>query len=212
MSINGILGRKIGSTQIFQKDGAAVAVTVIEAGPCTVVQIKTPERDGYHAVQLGFGTARSVNSPLMGHMKKLGRFKHMREFRNGQSSDLEIGSIVNCDIFSPGDLVSISGTGKGKGFAGVVKRYNFRGGPRTHGQSDRWRAPGSIGAGTDPGRVIKGLKMAGHMGTRQITVKNLLVLRSDPDKGILLVRGAVPGNKNGLLKIRLAKWGQAERQ
>ena len=212
MSINGILGRKIGTTQIFQEDGAAVAVTVIEAGPCTVVQIKTPERDGYHAIQLGFGTARRVNSPLMGHMKELGRFKHMREFRNGQSSDLEIGSIVNCDIFSPGDLVSISGTGKGKGFAGVVKRYNFRGGPRTHGQSDRWRAPGSIGAGTDPGRVIKGLKMAGHMGTRQITVKNLLVLRSDPDKGILLVRGAVPGNKNGLLKIRLAKWGQAERQ
>ena len=210
MSIDGILGRKLGTSQIFEDDGTAVPVTVIEAGPCTVIQVKTEESDGYQAVQLGFGAAKRINSPLKGHMKDLGQFRHLREFRAQESGDLEIGSKIGCEIFNPGDLVNISGTGKGKGFAGVVKRYNFRGGPKTHGQSDRWRAPGSIGAGTDPGRVIKGLKMAGHMGTRQITVKNLRVVQSAPAKSILMVRGAVPGNKGSLLKIRLAKRGGAE--
>jgi len=210
MSIEGILGRKLGMTQVFEKDGTAVPVTVIEAGPCTVVQVKTRERDGYEAVQLGFGQRKRINRPLKGHMKGLGQFRYLREFRVDDISEWEVGKKVGCEIFQPGDLVDVSAPSKGRGFAGVMKRHGFAGGPRTHGQSDRARAPGSIGAGTDPGRVIKGLKRAGHMGTQQVTVKNLRVVQSDPARGILLVKGSVPGNEGTLVKVRRAKGGKGK--
>jgi large subunit ribosomal protein L3 len=211
MSIEGILGRKLGMTQVFREDGTSAPVTVIEVGPCTVVQVKTEENDGYAAVQLGFGTRKRVNSPLKGHMKGLGQFRYLREFPVDDIGEWEVGKKVGCELFQQGDLVDISGASKGRGFAGVMKRHGFHGGPRTHGQSDRARAPGSIGAGTDPGRVIKGRKMAGHMGTGQATVKNLRVLQSDPARNILMVEGSVPGNKDALLRVRRSKHGRAQR-
>lgn len=209
MSIDGILGRKLGITQVFRDDGTAVPVTVIEAGPCTVVQVKTEEKDGYASVQLGFGVRKRVNSPQKGHMKGLGQFLCLREFRVDDISEWEIGKKVGCEIFEEGDLVDVSGASKGRGFAGVMKRHGFHGGPRTHGQSDRARAPGSIGAGTDPGRVVKGKKMAGHMGTGQVTVKNLKVVQSDRSRNVLMVQGSVPGNEDSVLRVRLSKHGRA---
>lgn len=209
MSIEGILGRKLGMTQVFREDGTAVPVTVIEAGPCTVVQVRTEECDGYAAVQLGFGARKRVNSPLKGHMKGLGQFRYLREFRVDDIGQWEVGKKVGCDIFQEGDLVDVSGASKGRGFAGVMKRHGFHGGPRTHGQSDRARAPGSIGAGTNPGRVTKGRKMAGHMGTGQVTLKNLRVLQSDPARNVLMVEGSVPGNKDALLRLRRSKQARA---
>ena len=206
-----ILGRKLGMTQVFREDGTAAPVTVIEAGPCIVVQVKTDEDDGYAAVQLGFGTRKRVNSPLKGHMKGLGQFRYLREFGVDDIGEWEVGKKVGCELFQQGDLVDVSGASKGRGFAGVMKRHGFHGGPRTHGQSDRARAPGSIGAGTDPGRVTKGHKMAGHMGTGQATVKNLRVLQSDPARNILMVEGSVPGNKDALLRVRRSKHGRAQR-
>lgn len=200
--ITGILGKKVGMTQVFQDEGAVVAVTAIEAGPCTVTQIKTKAKEGYDAVQLGFGPAKRINRPQRGHLKKLGPYKHLREFRVEDASRIQLGDSVDVGIFHPGDLVDVIGTSKGRGFAGVVKRYHFAGGSKTHGQSDRHRAPGSIGAGTDPGRVIKGLKMAGHMGDERVTVQKLQVVQADPERNLLLVRGAVPGPRNGLLIVR----------
>jgi len=200
--ITGILGKKVGMTQVFQDEGAVVAVTAIEAGPCTVTQIKTKAKEGYDAVQVGFGPAKRINRPQRGHLKKLGPYKHLREFRVEDASKIQLGDSVDVGIFHPGDLVDVIGTSKGRGFAGVVKRYHFAGGSKTHGQSDRHRAPGSIGAGTDPGRVIKGLKMAGHMGDERVTVQRLQVVKADPERNLLLVRGAVPGPRNGLLIVR----------
>jgi large subunit ribosomal protein L3 len=211
MTIEGILGRKLGMTQIYEADGTAVPVTVIEAEPSTVVQVKTPERDGYPAVQLGYGRRKRVNLPMKGHFRGLGQFRYLREFRVDKPEEWEPGKKVGVEIFEPGDLVDVSGAAKGRGFAGVMKRHGFRGGPKTHGQSDRARAPGSIGAGTTPGKVIKGLKMAGHMGTNQVTVKNLKVVRTDPARGLLVVRGAVPGNEGALLRIRRSPRGKAKR-
>jgi|DewCreStandDraft_1066081.scaffolds.fasta_scaffold00102_62 large subunit ribosomal protein L3 len=202
--IEGILGRKLGMTQLFDADGTARAVTAIEVLPSVVVQVKTEEKDGYNAVQLGYGHRKRLNRPLRGHMKGLGQFRYLREFRVPDPAKWQVGQKVGPEIFQPGDLVDISGHSKGKGFAGVMKRHGFAGGPKSHGQSDRWRAPGSIGAGTDPGRVIKGLRMAGHMGARPVTVKNLLVVHSDPARGLLLVQGAVPGHKGSLLRIEFA--------
>jgi large subunit ribosomal protein L3 len=211
MSVNGILGRKVGMTQIFEEDGTAVPVTVIETPPSVVVQVKTKENDGYEAVQLGFGERKRVNKAQAGHMKDLGKFELLREFRADDVESLEVGAKVGCEIFEVGDLVDVSGATKGRGFAGVVKRWNFRGGPKTHGQSDRHRAPGSIGAGTSPGRVIKGLKMAGHMGTGEATSKGLKVVRTDEKRGVLFVRGSVPGNEGILLRIRKSPKGKAEK-
>lgn len=211
MSIEGILGRKVGMTQIFETDGTSVPVTVIETPPSVVLQVKTKKDDGYEAVQVGFGTRKRVNSPAKGHMKGLGQFRYLREFKVDNIGEWEVGKKVGCEIFEPGDLVDVSGASKGRGFAGVMKRHGFHGGPKTHGQSDRARAPGSIGAGTSPGRVIKGLKMAGHMGTTQVTVKSLKVVRSDPERGVLMIRGAVPGNEGILVKIRRSPRGKARR-
>lgn len=210
MSIEGILGRKLGMTQLFEEDGTAVPVTVIEAGPCVVVQVKTKDTDGYEAVQVGYGTRKNVTKPQMGHMKDHGKFRHLREMRVDNIEEWEVGKQYGCEIFEPGDIVDVSGASKGHGFAGVIKRHGFHGGPKTHGQSDRWRAPGSIGAGTDPGRVIKGTRMAGHMGTTSVTVQNLTVVRSDAAKGILMIRGAVPGNEGAIVKVRTAKKGGAK--
>ena len=198
----GILGRKVGMTQYFDRQGEVRPATVVEAGPCLVTQLKTQERDGYQAVQLGFGEAKRLNSPEKGHLKKLGLFRHLREFRVSDVSQYKVGQRLGAELFEAGDLVHITGISKGRGFAGGVRRYGFRGGPRTHGQSDRHRAPGSIGSGTDPGRVIKGTKMAGHMGTGRVTVKNLEVVRSDPSNHVLMVKGSVPGSKGSLVFVR----------
>src|SRR2546427_2047625 len=211
MTIEGILGRKVGMTQFFEADGTSVPVTVIETEPNTVVQVKTKERDGYDAVQVGFGSRKRINSPLKGHMKRHGQFRYLRELRVDDVQEWVAGKKVGCEIFEAGDLVDVSGASKGRGFARGMKRHGFHGGPKKHRPSDRARAPGSIGAGTDPGRVIKGMKMAGHMGTGQVTVKNLKVVRVDSDKGILMVRGAVPGNEGVLLKVRRSPRGKAGR-
>jgi large subunit ribosomal protein L3 len=211
MSIDGILGRKVGMTQLFEDNGESVPVTVIETPANVVVQVKTKEKDGYEAVQLGFGTRKRVTSPQKGHMKELGKFQYLRETKVDDIAKWEVGQTVGCEIFAPGDLVDVSGATKGRGFAGVVKRHGFHGGPKTHGQSDRLRAAGSIGAGTSPGKVIKGMKMAGHMGTGLATVKNLRVVRTDPERGVLFVRGAVPGNEGILLRVRRSPRGKAKR-
>ena len=201
-----ILGRKLGMTQVFAANGEARGVTVVEAGPCVVVQIKTKDRDGYDAVQLGFGARKHVNDALRGHMKRLGDFRYLREVRVEDASAYELGQKLGAELFEEGDLVDVVGTSKGRGFAGGVKRHHFHGGPKTHGQSDRHRGPGSIGAGTTPGRVRKGLHMAGHMGDARVTVKNLKIFESNPDRGVLLIEGGVPGGKGGLLRI--AKTGR----
>ena len=200
--ISGIIGRKIGMTQIFQENGRVEAITAIEAGPCFVTQVKRVAKGGYDAVQLGFGTAKRLNLPEKGHLKNVGLLKHLREFEVSDIDSIEVGQKVDASIFEPGDLVDVTGISKGKGFAGVVKRHHFAGGPKTHGQSDRHRAPGSIGATTSPGRVFKGKRMAGHMGDERVTVRRLKVVEADPERNLLLVHGAVPGAKKGLVIIR----------
>jgi len=204
----GIIGKKLGMTQIFKDNGEVEVVTAIEAGPCLVTQVKTVAKEGYNAVQLGFGEAKQLNSPQRGHLKELGQFRYLREFRIDDSEAIEVGSRIDVSLFKAGDLVDITGVSKGKGFAGVVKRYHFAGGPKTHGQSDRHRAPGSIGATTSPGRVFKGKHMPGHMGNERVTVRHLEVFEADPARNLLLVKGAVPGAKNGLLLIRKSGRGE----
>jgi len=201
MMIPGIIGKKIGMTQVFRDNGKMEAVTLIEAGPCTITQVKMADKEGYNAVQLGFGQAKKLTKAEQGHIKELGKFKHLREFKIVDPKSVKVGDKVDVSVFQPGDVVNVAGISKGKGFAGVVKRYHFKGGPKTHGQSDRTRAPGAIGATTTPGRVLKGLRMAGHMGVERVTVRRLEVFKTDPEKNMLLVRGAVPGNRDGLLLI-----------
>jgi len=201
-----IIGRKLSMTQIF-KEARAEAVTAIEAGPCIVTQVKTMTKEGYNAAQLGFGEAKRLKSPQQGHLKGLGQFKYLREFRIDDNEAIEPGQRIDVSLFKTGDLVNITGVSKGKGFAGVVKRHHFAGGPKTHGQSDRHRAPGSIGATTSPGRVLKGKRMAGHMGNSKVTVRHLEIIEADPTRNLLLVKGAVPGAKNGLLLIRKSSEG-----
>ena len=202
----GILGKKLGMTQIFSEDGLAIPVTIVEAGPCKVVQVKTLENDGYSAVQLGFEKKpeRLVNKPMMGHFRKhkVEPFRFLREFRDFPEEYCEVGKEVTVEVFEEGDIVKVTGISKGKGFQGVVKRHGFGGGPRTHGQSDRLRAPGSIGASAFPSRVIKGLRMAGRMGGKQVTVKGLTIVKIDKENNLLFIKGAVPGARNSLLIIR----------
>ena len=206
--MHGIIGKKLGMTQVFGDNGKAKAVTIIEAGPCSVIQVKTIAKEGYNAVQLGFSEAKRLNSPQRGHLKELGQFKYLREFRVDDSEAVEVGEKINVNLFKSGDLVNITGVSKGKGFAGVVKRHHFAGGPKTHGQSDRHRHPGSIGATTSPGRVLKGMRMAGHMGNSQTTVSHLEVFEVDSDRNLLLINGAVPGGSNGLLLIKKSGQGK----
>jgi len=204
--MEGLLGRKVGMTQVFAENGRVQAVTVIEAGPCVVTQLKTPERDGYTAVQLGYGEHRHINKPEAGHLKAAGaaHLRHLVELRqnDGAAADFTLGQQVTVGLFQPGDEVDVTGTSKGKGFAGVVKRHHFRGGPKTHGQSDRHRAPGSIGPGTTPGRVYKGTRMAGRMGNERCTVQRLLVVGRDDERNLLLVRGSIPGPAGRLVIVR----------
>ncbi len=203
-----IIGKKLGMSQVFGDDGKVAAVTAIEAGPCTVIQVKTVDKDGYNAIQLGFGVTKRLKSPQRGHLKEAGQFKYLREFTLDNTKEVEVGQKIDVSLFKAGDLIDITGVSKGKGFAGVVKRYHFAGGPKTHGQSDRHRAPGSIGAGTSPGRVLKGLHMAGHMGNQRVTARNLEVFEADPARNLLLVKGAVPGGRNGLLLIKKSGRGE----
>ncbi len=203
--INGIIGYKKGMAQIFNEDRTIDQVTAIEAGPCIVTQVKRAEKEGYNAVQLGFGDAKRLNQPEKGHLKKAGNLKHLREFKVSDPASIEVGQKVDVSIFKPGDIVDVIGVSKGKGFAGGVKRHHFSGGPKTHGQSDRHRAPGSIGSTTFPGRVWKGLRMAGHMGVDRVTARNLEVVKADTEKNLLLIRGAVPGANDGLLLILIKK-------
>ncbi len=200
----GLLGRKVGMTQVFDESGRVVPVTVIQAGPCWVTQIKTEATDGYNAIQIGFEETRRLKQPQRGHLAKAQTpmLRYLREWRVEDPGQFEVGQRLDVSIFQPGERVAVIGTSKGKGFQGVVKRHGFGGGPRTHGQSDRLRAPGSIGPGTTPGRIIKGLRMAGRMGHERVTVKNLQVVRADADRNLLLVKGAVPGPREGLVMIR----------
>lgn len=200
----GILGRKIGMTQLFTPEGETVPVTVIEAGPCHVTQIKTESTDGYSAIQIGFGHAKRLNSPQRGHLGDLPLLRFLREIRTDDADQYQVGQIIDVSLFDEGDTVDVMGTSKGKGFAGGVKRHGFKGGPKTHGQSDRQRAVGSIGSGTTPGRVFKGLRGPGHMGNRRVTTLNLQVVKVDAEQNLLAVRGAVPGPRNGLVFIRKA--------
>jgi large subunit ribosomal protein L3 len=200
--VPGILGRKRGMTTVFTPEGTAVAVTVVEAGPCYVTQLRTAKKEGYAAVQVGFEETKRLSKAERGHLKGLPALKTLREFRLGDGPAPSVGDKVDVSIFQSGERVDVVGTSKGKGFAGVVKRHHFAGGPKTHGQSDRHRAPGSIGATTTPGRVFKGMRMAGHMGDHRTTTKNLRVVRAEPDRNLLLLEGSVPGPKTGLVLIR----------
>jgi len=201
----GIIGKKIGMTQLFQENGETVAVTAIQAGPSVVTQVKSRERDGYDAVQVGLIENKvrqsQLSSPERGHLRGLENVRYLREFRADDISSIKHGDRVDVGFLKQGDLVNVVGLSKGRGFAGVVKRHHFAGGPKTHGQTDRHRAPGSIGATTWPGRVLKGKRMAGHMGNRRVTARKLKVVQTDPERNLLLVKGAVPGANGGLLLV-----------
>ena len=204
--MSAILGRKVGMTNVFDDTGRRTVVTVIEAGPCAVTQVKTPETDGYSAIQMGYQDkkAKHTTKAEQGHFEAAGAgFKrHVVEFRD-LDLDVSLGDEVTVEAFEEGDRIAVSGTSKGKGFQGVVKRHNFAGvGDATHGQHNRQRAPGSIGQASDPSRVFKGTKMGGRMGGERVTVKNLRVVRTYPDNNLILVKGAVPGHKNGIVEIR----------
>jgi len=207
MSI-GLIGRKVGVTQVFQGDGTMVAVSVLAIEPNTVIRLRTEERDGYTAVQLGADSATKLNKPRTGQQKDLpkgsGLSKTLREFRVDSVDGYEIGQkLAIGDLFADGDLVDVTGVSKGKGFAGHIKRHHFHRGPKSHG-SDHHREPGSIGPGTTPGRVYRGLKMAGHMGDERATVKKVRVVRTDPDRNLLLVRGSLPGARGSLILVKKA--------
>ncbi len=201
----GLIGKKVGMTQIFTEKGEVVPVSVLEMGPCFVTQVKTLEHDGYTALQLGFGESKHLTKPERGHLKNLPPLKHLLEVRTGNLADAQVGQKLNVTMFASGDMVDVSGISKGKGHAGVVKRHHFKGGKKTHGQSDRMRRGGSIGATTTPGRVYRGLRMAGQMGNARATVLNLEVVEVDAERNLLAVKGAVPGAKNGLLFVRRAR-------
>lgn len=205
--MKGLIGKKIGMTQIFDDSGSAVPVTVIEAGPCYVTQVRLLAHDGYAAVQVGFEEVKEqrLTGGQLGHLKKknLPALRYLKEFRTDE--DLEEGTKLTVEVFEAGDRVDVIGKSKGRGFTGVVKRYGFAGGPRTHGQSDRLRAPGSIGSTSTPGRVFKGKRMPGRMGNAKVTAQNLLVSLVDAEKNLIAVRGSVPGPKGGLVVIKEAR-------
>ncbi len=203
--IQAMVGKKLGMTQVFDDSGVVYPATVIECGPNVVTQIKTDEKDGYEAVQLGFGLDKRLNRPEQGHRKASGfQSRDLREVKADSYDDLEIGQVFKADVFKPGQMVDVTGTSKGRGFQGGVKRHGFAGGPKTHGQSDRLRAPGSIGSSATPGRVYKGTRMAGRMGNDRVTVLSLEVLRVDPERNLLVVKGSVPGHNDSLVIVRNA--------
>jgi large subunit ribosomal protein L3 len=207
-AMKGIIGRKLGMTQVFGQTGEVLPVTVIEVGPCYVTQIKTDDNDGYCAIQLGFDEVetRRLNLPQRGHLKPVGRnLRVLREFRMNDVSEYELGQPVKADIFRAGQRVDIIGKTKGRGFAGTIKRHRFHRQPKTHGQTDRVRAPGAIGACTWPGRVWKGKKMAGHMGNSRSTSQNIVVVLADAERNLLLVMGSVPGPNGGIVLVQEAR-------
>jgi large subunit ribosomal protein L3 len=207
--IQGLIGRKLGMTQVFDDTGVVHPVTVIECGPNVVTQVKTTDKDGYEAIQLGFGLDKRLNKPEQGHRRASGFMSRtLRELPAENVEEFEVGQVLKADTFETGEAVDVTGTSKGRGFQGGVKRHGFHGGPKTHGQSDRHRAPGSIGSSATPGRVFKGLRMAGHMGHERVTVQNLTVLRVDPERNLLLIQGSVPGPINGVVLVRRAVKGQ----
>jgi large subunit ribosomal protein L3 len=209
--LDGLLGKKISMTQIFDESGEVIPATVIEAGPCPIVQIKTEDREGYNAVQLGFGAkkANKLNQPKQGHFKKasVDSQRYLREFRVADLEGLVVGATIDASLFTEGDLVDITGTSKGRGFAGVVKRWGFKGGRASHGDEQVLRHGGSIGQSASPGKVFKGVKMPGRYGNKRRTVQNLQVVRVYADRNLLVVKGAIPGPRNGLLMIRQAVKG-----
>ena len=203
MSI-GLIGRKVGMTQVFQDDGTMVAVSVVAIEPNTVTRLRTPDRDGYTAVQLGTEVVDKLSKPETGPLKDLPKVKTIREFRVDDAGSFEVGQTISLgDLFAVGDEVDVTGVSKGKGTAGVIKRHNFKRGPKTHG-SDHHRAPGSIGPGTTPGRVYRGMKMSGHMGDDTVTIKKVRVVRTDPERNLLLVKGSLPGARGGLILVKKA--------
>ena len=209
--MKGMIGKKVGMTQIFDEQGNVVPVTVIEAGPCYVTQVRSEDRDGYKAIQLGFSETKParLTKGQLGHLQKnsLPALKVLREFRvKGEDAvDVEEGAEIKVDVFAAGELVDVIGTSKGRGFAGTIKRHHFHRGPKTHGQSDRERAPGSIGQCATPGRTFKGQRMGGRMGNDRVTMQNLEVAVVDPEKNLLAVKGSVPGAKGGIVIIRPAR-------
>ena len=206
--LKGLIGKKVGMTQIFDDTGAAVPVTLVEAGPCYVTQVRSADKEGYTAIQMGFEEAKPkrLSGGRLGHLKRnnLPPLRFLREFRT-KSVEMQEGDKLTVEVFSIGDFVDVVGTSKGKGFAGAVKRYHFAGGPKTHGQSDRQRAPGSRGSGTTPGRVYKGAKGPGHMGNERVTTQNLKVVLVDQDRNLIGLRGSVPGSRGGILMIKEAR-------
>lgn len=208
--MKGMIGKKVGMTQIFDEKGNVVPVTVIEAGPCYVTQVRNDERDGYTAVQVGFGETKParLTKGQLGHLQKnnLPALRHLREFRvrGSDAVDVAEGAEIKVDVFEKGELVDVIGTSKGRGFAGTIKRHHFNRGPKTHGQSDRERAPGSVGMCAMPGRTLKGKRMAGRMGNDRVTMQNLEVVVVDPDKNLLAVKGSIPGANGGIVMIRPA--------
>lgn len=222
--MKGLLGIKLGMTQVFDESGAVTPVTVIQAGPCFVVQVKTADADGYDAVQVGFHETkeRRLTQGERGHLGLLKPnskhpdrkekngippLRHLREFRTAAPGDYEVGQLLTVAQFTPGDRVDVSGKTKGRGFSGVVRRHGFGGGPKTHGQSDRWRAPGSIGAGSGTGHVLKGMRMAGQYGNKRFTQQNLTVVRIDEARNLIAIKGSVPGHKGSLVEIRTTSKG-----
>jgi large subunit ribosomal protein L3 len=207
-----LIGKKLGMTQVFDETGVVHPVTVVEAGPCVVTEVMTAERNGYEALQLGFGLSKRLNKPEQGQRRASGFMSRtLREVQADDAGSFEVGQVVKADVFAEGEFVDVTGTSKGRGFQGVVKRHGFRGGPKTHGQSDRLRAPGSIGASATPGRVFKGMRMAGHMGNERVTVQGLEVIRVDPERNLLLIKGSVPGPNEGLLIIRRTVKGKTKK-
>jgi large subunit ribosomal protein L3 len=205
----GIIGKKLGMTQVYREGGTSEPVTAIQAGPCTVMQVKTLEKDGYQAVQLGYGAARPRGGKrAKGKDKETPKPRYRREFALAEGEEMTPGQTVDVTLFSPGDKIDVIGTSRGKGFAGGMKRWNFQGAQQTHGQSDRQRAPGSLGAGTSPGRVFKGQHMAGHLGAARVTAINLEVIEVDADRNLLFVRGSVPGMTNGLVLVKKSTRGR----
>lgn len=202
MSI-GVIGRKVGMTSVFAEDGTLVPVSVVAIEPNTVTLLRTPERDGYSAVQVGAGEARKVTKPRAGQLKGLPRVRDVREFRIDDVTAYQVGQTLDVSLFAAGETVDITGVSKGKGFSGTIKRHHFRRGPETHG-SDSHREPGSIGAGTTPGRVYRGTRMAGRMGNDRVTVKKATIVRADAERNVILVKGPVPGARNGLIILRKA--------
>ena len=205
MTVEGLLGRKLGMLQVFDDQGRLRGATALQVGPCWVTQVRTEEKDGYSAVQVGFDEKKKLTKPASGHLAASGapNLRHLAEFR--ATGEVSLGDQIGAEIFEQGELVDVTANSKGRGFAGGVKRHHFHGGPKTHGQSDRHRAPGSIGAGTTPGRVFKGTRMAGHMGASRTTMRNIEVIARNDDRGVIFVAGTVPGPNGGLVRVRHAR-------